>query len=166
MGASPLQSGFLLLPVVVAQSLMAFFAGIFIHLTGKYLEPIRIGPVIMTVGVGLYVLFSPSSTTGMIVGFQILTGLGCGLLFEPPLLALQVFVPQQNVATASSTYNFVRTLGSAMYAIRGEIPLYISFKLPKNSFFSSAWKLISLIQNLIGRSPSEVSSCRTPWISE
>ena len=93
---------------MVTESLIGIFAGVLIHRTGHYLELTRIGPVIMTIGMGLYVLSSTFSTTGEIVGFQVLMGIGSGLLFEPPLLALQAFVPQQNVATASSTFSFVR----------------------------------------------------------
>ncbi|CZR52195.1 related to MFS transporter [Phialocephala subalpina] len=121
LGASPLHSGVLSLPLVVTESLMSIFSGVFIHRTGHYLELIRIGPVIMTIGVGMYILFSATSSTGEVVGLQILTGIGCGLLFGPPLLALQAFVPQQNVATASSTYGFIRSIGTAMSVVIGGV---------------------------------------------
>jgi hypothetical protein len=48
----------------------------------------------MTLGNGLYILFSANSSVGKIVGFQIIAGIGQGLLFEAPLIAIQAFVSQ------------------------------------------------------------------------
>lgn len=71
----------------------------------------------MTIGNGLYILFSSHTSVGRIVGFQIIAGLGQGLLFEAPLIAVQAFVTQENTATATSTFGFVRNLSTALSVV-------------------------------------------------
>lgn len=149
MGASPLHSGVLILPLIVTESLMGIFAGVLIHRTGHYLELIRIGPVIMTIGIGLYILFSVTTSTSQIIGFQILTGIGSGLLFEPPLLALQAFVPQHNVATASSTFGFVRNLATAMSIVIGGVIFQNSMDIRVHALSAPPLHLPSNITDLL-----------------
>ncbi|KAE8453182.1 hypothetical protein EG329_011249 [Mollisiaceae sp. DMI_Dod_QoI] len=151
MGASPLRSGVLILPLIVTESLMGIFAGVLIHRTGHYLELIRIGPVIMTVGIGLYILFSATTSTSKAVGFQIFAGLGSGLLFEPPLLALQAFVPQHNVATASSTFGFIRNLATAMSIVIGGVIFQNSMNIRVKALSAPPLSLPSNITDLLSK---------------
>jgi MFS family permease len=119
--ASPLQSGLLTLPITVMEALTGIFVGVFIHRTGHFLELIYIGTVLATIGSGLYIHFSATSSVGMIIAFEIITAVGVGLLFEPPLLAIQATVPQDDVATATSTAGFVKTLAMAMSVVIGGV---------------------------------------------
>jgi hypothetical protein len=91
--------------------------GIFIHRTGRYLELIRVGVVGMVLGNGLYILFSATSSIAQIIGFQIITGIGHGLLFEAPLIAIQALVSQEDTATATSTFGFTRNLATALSVV-------------------------------------------------
>lgn len=150
-GASPLHSGVLILPLIVTESLMGIFAGVLIHRTGHYLELIRIGPVIMTVGSSLYILFSVSTSTSQIIGFQIFAGIGSGLLFEPPLLALQAFVPQHNVATASSTFGFIRNLATAMSIVIGGVIFQNSMDIRVDALSGPPLNLPSNITDLLSK---------------
>ncbi|KAN0115457.1 Major facilitator superfamily domain containing protein [Hyaloscypha variabilis] len=149
MGASPLRSGVLILPLIVAQSLVAILAGIIIHRTGRYLEIIRLGPIIMTIGIGLYVRLSATSSMGEIIGFQILAGIGSGVLYEPPLLALQAFVPQDNIATASSSLGFVRSLASAMSVVIGGVIFQNSMDIRVDALKTPPASLPSNITDLL-----------------
>jgi hypothetical protein len=64
----------------------------------------------MTLGTGLYIALSATSSIGLILGFEIIAGAGCGLLFQPVIVAIQVLTPQKDVATATSTLGFVRNM--------------------------------------------------------
>lgn len=64
----------------------------------------------MTLGTGLYMALSATSSIGLILGFEIIAGAGCGLLFQPVLVSIQVLTPQKDVATAISTLGFVRNM--------------------------------------------------------
>jgi hypothetical protein len=115
--ASPLRSGILVLPITVAEALTGMALGVVIHRTGRYLEFLYIGVVIMTLGNGLYILFSAHTPVSQIVGFQIVTGLGQGMLFEAPLIAIQALVSQDDTATATSTFGFIRNISTALAVV-------------------------------------------------
>jgi hypothetical protein len=128
---------------------MATFAGILIHRTGRYLEIIRLGPIFMTIGMGLYIRLSATSKLSEFIVFQMIAGVGTGLLFEPPLLALQAFVPQQDVATACSTFGFVRNLATAMSIVVSGVIFQNSMDIKVNALKMPPTNLPSNITNLL-----------------
>jgi hypothetical protein len=71
--------------------------------------------------VGSWFADQPEVTTnwGKILGFQIVGGIGLGMNFEGPLLALQAIVGVENTATATATIGFVRTLSTAILVVIG-----------------------------------------------
>jgi EmrB/QacA subfamily drug resistance transporter len=119
--ASALRSGVLLVPLIVLTASFGVLTGIFIHRTGRYREPIWIGTVLLTTGYGAFISLVPSTSIARIVGFQLLAGAGSGMLFEPSLVALQAFSHQDDVATATSTFSFIRSLSLAVSIILGGV---------------------------------------------
>ena len=119
--ASPLRSGVLLVPLIVSTAAFGILTGIFIHQTGKYRVLIWIGTSLLTLGTGLYISMTPATSIATVVGFQIIAGIGSGLLFEPPLIALQAHTEQDDVATATSTFSFLRCLALAISVILGGV---------------------------------------------
>jgi len=71
----------------------------------------------MVLGNGLYVLFSASTSIARIVGFQIITGFGQGLISEAPLIAVQALASQDDTATTTSTFGFTRSLSAALSVV-------------------------------------------------
>lgn len=108
--ASPLRSGVLLLPLVVMASVAGITTGFVTHKTGRYLELIWAGIVVLTLGTGLYIILDAGSSVGVIVAVQIIGGIGAGFLFQPPMVALQANTPQDDMPTATATFGFVRDL--------------------------------------------------------
>lgn len=149
LGSSPLHSGLLTIPILITDSVAAVFAGVYIHRTGHYLTLLRVGPVLMTAGVGLYILWSRTSSIGEIIGVQILTGIGCGLLFEPPMLALQAWVPQEKVATASSTYGLLRSVSYVMSIVIGGVIFQNSMDIRVEKLKTPPLNLSSNITSLL-----------------
>ncbi|KAL8933684.1 MAG: hypothetical protein Q9211_005645, partial [Gyalolechia sp. 1 TL-2023] len=117
--ASPIRSGVLTLPYILPQTVMGVFVGVVIHKSGRYLEVMWIGMVLMTVGFGLFIHLDAVSPLAQIVGFQVVAGLGSGLLFEPPLIALQAHTSQQNIASATATYGFTLNLATSASVVVG-----------------------------------------------
>jgi hypothetical protein len=109
------------MPITTTEAITGIVAGILIHSTGRYLEIIYVGVTLMTIGNGLYTLLSPTSTLGSIIGYQIVAGIGAGLLFQAPLIALQALVSQDETATATSTFGFVRSLATALGVVLGGV---------------------------------------------
>lgn len=121
LGASPLMSGVYLLPLILALTIMAAFTGLYIQRTGKYIPAVYVGLVLMTLGVGLLVDLDFEADWAKLIIFQIIAGIGVGLNFEGPLLALQAIVATQEVATATATIGFVRTLSTAISVVIGAV---------------------------------------------
>jgi hypothetical protein len=94
-GASPLRSGLLLLPLILTEAFTGVAGGIYIHHFGRYVELIWVGVVLLTVGNGLYIRLDATSTIGSIAAFEVLSGLGVGLLVSRPLLFAILFRPHQ-----------------------------------------------------------------------
>jgi hypothetical protein len=121
LGASPILSGVYLLPLCVSMSLTAVFNGGIMKKTGKYLPSIWIGMVLMTLGFGLFLDLEASANWAKIILFLIIGGVGTGLNFQSPMLALQASVAPNDMAAATATFGFIRSLSSAISVIIGDV---------------------------------------------
>lgn len=119
--ASPIRSGVLMLPYMLSQTVMGVMAGVLIHKTGRYLELMWIGMALMTIGFGLFIHLDVVSPLSEVVGFQFVAGLGSGLVFEPPLIAIQAFVSQRDTAAATATCGFVLGLATSISVVVGGV---------------------------------------------
>lgn len=119
--ASPLHSGVLLLPLMVTEALTGVAAGILIHQLGRYVELIWVGVVLLSIGNGLYIHLNAVTPIGSIMAFEVVAGMGAGFLFDPPLIALQALVAQDDTATATATLGFVRNVGLSLSIVIGGI---------------------------------------------
>lgn len=119
--ASPVRSGLLVIPLTVSEALMGIFTGVVIHRTGRYVELMWTGTVLLTIGNGLYIHLNATSSIVEIVAFEIVAGLGAGLLFAPPLIAIQALVSQDDTATATATLGFIRNLATSMSIVLGGV---------------------------------------------
>ncbi|KAH7371332.1 MFS transporter [Pyrenochaeta sp. MPI-SDFR-AT-0127] len=139
--ASPLESGYRILPITLTQAVVAIVAGLVVHKTGRYLELIWIGVTLLVLGNGLYIYLNVASPLGVIIVFQIVAATGAGLLFQPPLIALQALVHPQKTAAATATLGLIRNLSTSMAIVAG------------HAIFSSG--MDSRTSNLLGRGLSE-----------
>ncbi|GAB1194495.1 hypothetical protein APSETT444_003741 [Aspergillus pseudonomiae] len=119
--ASPFHSGLLLLPYVLAEAAISLAAGVIIHRTGHYLEVVWTGTALVLLGSGLLIDFNATSSLAKIICYQIVAGAGCGLLFFPPLLALQSNIAQDENASATATFGFIRNMAMAMSVVLGGV---------------------------------------------
>ncbi|KAF2731535.1 MFS transporter-like protein [Polyplosphaeria fusca] len=117
--ASPLRSGILLLPFIVTGAVFGVLGGVFIHRTGRFREPMWLGTFMLCLGFGLFIDFDANTSIAKAVGFQLIAGMGSGLLFEPPLIAVQSQVKQKDVATATSTLSFIRNMALTISVVIG-----------------------------------------------
>ncbi|OQE16433.1 hypothetical protein PENSTE_c024G06413 [Penicillium steckii] len=119
--ASPMRSGILTLPVVLAEAFSGMITGAVIHRTGRYLEMIWLGLALMTIGTGLYINLDVDSSLGEIVGYQFLSGFGAGFLFQTPIIAIQAMVTQDETASATATLGFIRNMATATSIVIGGV---------------------------------------------
>jgi len=126
---SPVESGVLLVPLVVATALVGVLTGVVIHRTGRFRELIWVGTALLCLGVGMFITLDAGTSLGKIIGLTILFGCGSGMLFEPPLIAIQSRSKQEDVATATSTFTFCRSVALSISVIIGGVVFQNSMDL-------------------------------------
>jgi hypothetical protein len=99
---------------------VAIAAGLIVHRTGRYLELIWIGVALLALGNGLYISLDAASPLGAVIAFQMVAATGAGLLFQPPLIALQALVPPQKTAAATATLGLIRNLSTSIAIVVGQ----------------------------------------------
>lgn len=150
-GASPVRSGVLILAITITEAVVGILSGVMIHRTGRYLEIIWTGVLLLTLGIGLYIRFDPSTSISSIIVCEVVAGIGAGLLFDPPIIALQAGVTQDDTATATATLGFLRSIATAIAVITGGI-LFQNSMLIRQKDLREAGLPAAVIQILSGDS--------------
>ncbi|CAG7998929.1 unnamed protein product [Penicillium olsonii] len=119
--ATALQSGLLILPFAIAESISAVAVGFFIEWKGGYHTVLWIGSILLVLGAGLCILFDDSTSVARIIGYQVPSGIASGLLFFSSLIALQSEVSQADTAAATATFGFARYLAMAVSVVLGGV---------------------------------------------
>lgn len=110
--SSPTRSGVQFLPTVVVLIPFAIIAGGLVTTTGRYKPLCIIGFGLQALSVGLFSMLDSSSSTARWTVFQIIGAAGIGLVTTAILPAVQVELPESDVATSTATWGFLRSLGS------------------------------------------------------
>lgn len=76
---------------------------------------------LVTLGFGLFIYLDSDFSLAQIVVFQVIAGIGVGLVFQSPLIALQSLIEPEQVATATATFGFVRNVGCAISVVLGGV---------------------------------------------
>lgn len=116
-----MRSGVLTLPLPLTEAFSGILTGFIIHRTGRYLELIWLGLVLLTIGNGLYIHLDAMSSLGEIIGYQIMSGIGAGFLFQTPIIAIQAMVSQDDTAAATATLGFIRNMATASSIVIGGV---------------------------------------------
>lgn len=109
--SSPLMSGVSFLPFALAIIPLGGLAGVFMSKTGLYRPLHWIGFALSALGAGLFSLLRENSSRGAWIGFQVIAAGGTGLVFTATLPSTLAALPESDVAVATGTYSFVRSLG-------------------------------------------------------
>jgi MFS family permease len=119
--ASPIRSGVLLLPLIIVTAVVEILSGWAIQRTGRYIEFVWAGSILMTLGTGLFILFGADTTTAMVVGLEIISPLGLAMLFHAPVVAIQSSVSHEDTAAATATLLFLRNIGMSLSIVIGGV---------------------------------------------
>ncbi len=121
LGFRPLISGVTLFALIIPMSFSTFFGGFFVRKTGNYLAVIFIGTTVFTLGTGLFIDFGTSVSWPRIIVFELVAGLGAGLLFQSPMIALQSHLRQSDISAAMSAFTFLRNLSTSTSIVIGTV---------------------------------------------
>ena len=113
-GATPTESGLLMLPMVVGMMAASIGSGIVISRTGHVrLFPI-VGSGVMVLGLGLLSLSSADTALVWVSLAMFVLGLGLGNCMQPLLLIVQSAVPPTEIGVATSSATFFRQIGGTL----------------------------------------------------
>jgi hypothetical protein len=121
LGFRPLISGVTLFALIIPMSCATFCGGFFVRKTGNYLAMIFTGTSLLTLGTGLFIDFGTSISWPRIIVFEVVAGIGAGLLFQSPMIALQSHLRQGDIAAAMSAFAFLRNLCTSISIVIGTV---------------------------------------------
>lgn len=113
-GASPTDSGLMLLPMVAGIMVSSIVSGQIISRTGRYLIFMQVGFVVATGAMIALAFLSPEHTYAYEAVVMIILGLGMGVAMPVLNLAIQNEVEQKDLGVATSSSQLFRSLGSTV----------------------------------------------------
>ncbi len=113
-GASPTESGLLMLPMVLGLMSAAMISGKITSKTGRpRIFPIA-GSLIMAVGFFLLTQVSAGTPLPLVMVFMLIVGFGVGNCMQPLILTVQSAVPPQEIGVATASATFFRQMGGTI----------------------------------------------------
>lgn len=113
-GASPTESGFLMLPLVAGMMVASIGSGQIISRTGHIrIFPI-VGSALIFIGLLLLTLVGADTPLVWVSAAMVVLGLGLGNCMQPLLLILQSAVPPRDIGVATSSATFFRQIGGTL----------------------------------------------------
>ncbi len=113
-GASPTESGLMLLPMIAGLMLTSIASGQIISRTGRYKIFMQVGIVLATAMVALLATLSPSSSFAYEAVVMFFLGMGLGVVMPTMNLAVQNEFEQHELGAATSSNQLFRSLGSTI----------------------------------------------------
>ncbi|KAG8532967.1 uncharacterized protein KY384_001749 [Bacidia gigantensis] len=121
LGASPLLAGAWFLVTAATLAITTIVSGKYMQRTGRYLEVVYFGTMMMALGFTLLTNFPPNRSWLRIVMYQIVVALGIGPLFQSPLIALQTNLAPADIAAGSAAYSSIRQLACGISVVVGQV---------------------------------------------
>lgn len=102
------------LPLAVALAVTALASGPLTSFIGNYNPALILGSVITAMGSGLITTLRPDTIAGKWISYQIIYGIGIGLAFQPPYVAVQTVLHDSIVPKALVVLSFTQQLGGIL----------------------------------------------------
>jgi EmrB/QacA subfamily drug resistance transporter len=113
-GATPTESGMMLLPMVAGIMVASIGSGQLISRTGKYKIFMQVGFVVATIAIALLSTLTPGSSYLQEAITMVFLGLGMGVAMPVINLAVQNEFEQKELGVATSSSQLFRSLGSTI----------------------------------------------------
>ncbi|MGB4761914.1 MAG: MDR family MFS transporter [Candidatus Saccharimonas sp.] len=113
-GATPTESGLMLLPMIGGLMTTSIISGRMISKTGRYKIFMQVGIVVATVMIVLLSLLTPESSYAYEAIIMVFLGAGLGVVMPVMNLAVQNEFQQRDIGVATSSSQLFRSLGSTV----------------------------------------------------
>ncbi|KAI1087787.1 putative MFS transporter [Rostrohypoxylon terebratum] len=112
---SPFMSGVHNLLAILSQVVMVLIGGFVVQRIGYYLPSVMVGATLASIGSGLLSTLQVSTSVGRWVGYQVIYGLGVGMVVQMPFIAIQTLIPRPNIPSALAILIFTQYFGAALF---------------------------------------------------
>lgn len=106
-----LDSGVYFLPMAMGTLVFAVIAGVLLSSIGRYRLLHAVALALSVLAFGLLTRLGADTPKVAWAWYQLIASMGSGLIMSVLLPAIMAGLPESDVATASSTYSFIRTFG-------------------------------------------------------
>jgi hypothetical protein len=113
-GASPTESGLMMLPMVLGMMMATMVAGQVTRRTGQYKIFIRTGTSMLLVGYLYMIGYSADMAYWQMAIGMLIIGMGLGQLMQTLTLVAQQSVPASDIGVATSSATFFRQMGGTL----------------------------------------------------
>lgn len=115
LGATPMESGFMMMPMVLGMMTASIASGQLTSRTGRYKHFLLIGTAMLALGYTYFFLIFNADTPywQMAIGMVVI-GMGLGQLMQTLVIASQNAVSAQDVGVATSSSTFFRQMGGTL----------------------------------------------------
>ncbi|KAK5047142.1 hypothetical protein LTR84_007085 [Exophiala bonariae] len=114
---SPVMSGVHMLPATISMVMFTMTAGVLVGVVGYYLPWVLAGSSLTAIGYGLLSLVAPATPAAKWIGYQVIWGVGSGLMVAGPYIAVQNLVPAAQIPIAMGIITFAQNMGSAIFLV-------------------------------------------------
>ncbi|GAB1192992.1 hypothetical protein APSETT444_002194 [Aspergillus pseudonomiae] len=114
-GISAIESGKRALPMLVGNIVGTTASGVVVAAIGQFAPFMILGTILTSVGGGLLTLFNPTTTTAQWIGYQVLVGVGIGVGWQQPIVAVQTVVSMEDLPTATAILSFAQKIGGSLF---------------------------------------------------
>lgn len=121
LGLNPSKTGVYMLALAIPLATVSLGSGYLMERSGRFLEVLQGGLLIMTIGIGLFICLHANQQVGKIAVFMVIVGVGFGPNFAAPLIALQTRIRVSDIATGTAAFGFVRMISGAIGVIIGQV---------------------------------------------
>ena len=103
------------LPTTLSMSICALASGPFTSTIGYFNPALLFGSALSVTGAALMATFETHTPAARWIAYQIIYGIGVGMAFQPPFIALQTVLEKPLVPAALVLLNFVQMLGGIIF---------------------------------------------------
>lgn len=114
LGESATNSGAVLTPLLIANVIAGSMSGFIVARSGKYQRLAISAAVVMNVGIFLLSQMTQSTSLTEAAVFMVITGLGFGIFFTIPTLAVQNAVPYTQMGVVTGTSRYLQQVGATL----------------------------------------------------
>ncbi|KAF1937163.1 MFS multidrug transporter [Clathrospora elynae] len=114
-GISPAESGVRSIPFIIGVALFSIASGFIVGGTGHYAGLLLLGSVLIMIGAGLMLKLDIGSPSSAWIGYQVIIGIGSGMVLQTPILVSQGVVDKTDMSNVAAIMLYFHSATGAVF---------------------------------------------------